>query len=135
MSWLDALKKNDKEFEIIAPIKEEVQEIIIEEPDYFIKDIEEEFEKIYGLKISDIKFDFKEYIENEALPFMNKTIYNNYNYNYYDFYDFIKNNCNNYYKVIKNVDKENKEYFELLKEEENELYDENKENNYNNDWK
>jgi hypothetical protein len=130
MSWLDILKKNDKDFEVISPVKEELKEIIIEEPDYFIKDVEEEFEKIYGLKILDIKFDFREYIQNEALPFMNKTIFGK-----YDFYDFIKNNCINFYKVHKDVEKENNEYLESLNDEENEMLDEFKDNNYDNDWK
>jgi hypothetical protein len=133
MSWLNILKKNDKEFEIASPIKEEVQEIIVEEPDYFIKNIEEEFEKIYGLKILDIKFDFKEYIKNEALPFMNKTIHNN--YNFYDFYDFIKNNCTNYYKLIDRINNENKEYLDSLKEDDHDFFEEFKENNYDNEWK
>ena len=131
MSWLDALKKNDKDFEIASPIKEEVQEIIVEEPDYFIKNIEEEFEKIYGLKILDIKFDFKEYIKDEALPFMNKTIHNN--YNFYDFYDFIKNNCTNYFKLNNRINKENKEYLDSLKEDEHDFFEELKENNYDNE--
>ena len=133
MSWLNILKKNDKDFETVSPIKEEVQEIIVEEPNYFIKNIEEEFEKIYSLKIIDIKFDFKEHIENEALPFMNKTIHTN--YNFYDFYDFIKNNCINYYKLSNNIDKENKEYLDSLKDDEHDFFEEFKENNYDNDWK
>ena len=132
MSWLDILNKNNTEFQVNLLVdKEEVQEIFNEEPDYFIKNVDEEFEKIYNMKIIDIKFDFKEYIQNEELPFMNKTP----NFGKYDFYDFIKNNCKNYYKVDKNVEKSNKEYFDYLKNEENEILEEIKEYNYENDWK
>ena len=132
MSWLDILNKNNTEFQVNLLVdKEEVQEIFNEEPDYFIKNVDEEFEKIYNIKIIDIKFDFKEYIQNEQLPFMNKTP----DVGKYDFYDFIKNNCKNYYKVDKNVEKSNKEYFDYLKNEENEILEEIKEYNYENDWK
>ena len=132
MSWLDILNKNNAEFQVNLLVdKEEVQEVFNEEPDYFIKNVDEEFEKIYNIKIIDIKFDFKEYIQNEQLPFMNKTP----DVGKYDFYDFIKNNCKNYYKVEKNVEKLNKEYFDYLKNEENEILEEIKEYNYENDWK
>lgn len=130
MSWLDILNKNNTEFQVNLLVdKEEVQEIFNEEPDYFIKNVDEEFEKIYNIKIIDIKFDFKEYIQNEQLPFMNKTP----NFGKYDFYDFIKNNCKNYYKLSNNIDKENKKYLDSLKDDEHDFFEEFKENNYENE--
>lgn len=115
MDFLNILKKNDKEFE--KTFIQEVQKIeIIVETDSNIKNAEDEFEKIYMNKIEDIKFDFKEYIENEGYPFLNKT-----NFDGYSFYDFIKYNSINFYDLEVIVENENKEYLEFVQEEEDDF--------------
>ena len=122
MSWVNILKKNDVDFQTSLIIEQEdTLEIKIEDNDPFIKDFNEEFDKIYNSKIIELKLEFKEYIEEEALPFLNKG-----NYTDYTFYDFIKENCYNLEKVKENVDKENEEYLESLEMEENEYYEDNK---------
>ena len=68
--------------------------------------------------IVDIKLEFKDYIDDLCLPFLNK--------NSNIFYDFIKYNCYNLDIVKNKVENENKEYLKELEEmEENEFdYDE-----------
>jgi hypothetical protein len=120
MSWIDILKKNDQEFEIsIDKDIEIIEEIkIIYDPN--IKDIDEEYEKIYSLKIHDILFDFKELIKEDCLPFLNNKSTNDL------FFEFIKFNSNNYYKLKEIIINENQEYLqELHEEEEQEKYESN----------
>ena len=103
MSWIDVLKKNDKEFE-----KKSVNTAKIEIPvenNSDLKDTEEEFEYIFNSTISDIKVDFKDYIDNNALPFLDNISLNDYN-----FYDFIKYNSENFKKLSEKIQKENEEY-------------------------
>lgn len=123
MNFLDILKKNDKEFEKTF-IPEEVEVIDVENDviDHFIKNVDDEYEKIYTEKIQDIKFDFKEYIDNEGYPFLNKT-----NFEDYTFYDFIKYNSVNFYDLEIEVENDNKDYLESLQKEDNENYEEYKE--------
>lgn len=123
MSWLDILKKNDKEFDKNIKLSEieQEEENNINEIDSNIKDIEEEFDKIYLDKIIDIKLELKEYIDCEALPFLNK---NNYTDN--NFYNFIKYNSENYFKLEVKIEKENEAYLESIEIEDNEIYDEYK---------
>lgn len=119
MSWLNILKKNDVEFQTSFVIKEEEKiEIKIEEKDPFIKDFNEEFDKIYSSKITEIKFEFKEYIEEEGFPLFNER-----NDTDYTFYDFIKENSYNFGTVKESVEIENEEYLESLIVEDNEYYD------------
>ena len=123
MSWVDILKKNDSEFETI--LSEEnitIQEEKIQILDLNIKDLDEEFDKIYFDKILEIKLEFKEFIEDEAFPFLNKRNTTNYN-----FYDFIKENSTNLYCLKELVDKENTEYLNDIEIEENEYYEDNRE--------
>ena len=122
MNWLEILKKEDKEFEVSK--KKDIEsndEIIIEEEDLFLKKTDDEFEKEYMNKILDIKDELIEYIQHNALPFLNKTDQTTTAFN---FYEFIKNNCLNYLEVEKSVNKENEEYLEDLKKEEEEAYEE-----------
>ena len=116
MSFLEILKKNDINFSTKIEKKEDIKEQIefIEDP--FIKDHEEEFDIIYSNKIYDIKLEFREIIDNMALPFLN--ILNKSNYN---FYDFIKFNSTNIDKIKIKTEKENQEYLKDL-EEDNEEY-------------
>ena len=127
MNWLNAIKKNDSEFNNYI----EKKEIIIPDKKVFIidlniKDPDEEFELLYNNKIIDLKLEFLEIINNEGLPFLNnKKILNNI---YNKFFDFIKYNSKNYDNVIKNVEKQNIEYLnqtELSYEENlnNDTYD------------
>jgi hypothetical protein len=123
MSWLEILKKNDKEFDKNIKLSEinQEEEDNINEIDSNIKDIEEEFDKIYLDKIVDIKLELKEYIDSDALPFLNK---NNYTDN--NFYNFIKYNSENYFKLEVEIEKENELYLESIEIEDNEIYDEYK---------
>lgn len=127
MSWLNILKKNDVEFQTSFVTKEEEEiEIKIEEKDPFIKDFNEEFDKIYSSKITEIKFEFKEYIEEEGFPLFNER-----NDTDYTFYDFIKENSYNFGTVKESIEIENEEYLESLIIEEHEY---NEEKDYTDYW-
>ena len=103
MSWSDILKKNDKEFQKTI-IKKDIVEIKDCDVDPNIKDADEEFDFTYR---NNIKIELKEIIEHEALPFMNSSKLNDYN-----FYDFIKYNSENFDKIILNIEKDNNNYIE-----------------------
>lgn len=111
MSWANILKKNDKEFQTeFYKENNENETIYIEEKDPYIKNIDDEFEYVYMDKIMDIKDDFKEYIDFQALPFLNKN-----NSSTLNFYNFIKENCFNLLKLKEIIDKENTEYLDEFK--------------------
>ena len=112
MTWANILNKNKKEFETKTKT-EEIRYEIINYVNHDLKDYDEEFENSYNIKIYDLQSDFKEFIREKALPFMDKTI----NFKY-SFYDFIKNHSQNYLDVIEKVNKENDEYLKELEEEE-----------------
>ena len=117
MSWASILKTNDKEFETSLKNEEEILESDIEEHDHRILDVDDEFDHKYAINIYDIKFDFKLFLEEECLPFLNKKFYNG---EEYQFYEFIKYNSENYYKLSEKIDEENAEY---LKQAETEYED------------
>jgi len=117
MSWTSILKSNDKEFETSLNIEEEVIEDDIEEHDPRILDVDDEFDNKHAINIYDIKFDFKLFLEEECLPFLDKKFFNG---EEYQFYEFIKYNSENYYKLSEKVDQKNAEY---LKQAENEYED------------
>ena len=117
MSWTSILKSNDKEFETSLNIEEEVIEDDIEEHDPRILDVDDEFDNKHAINIYDIKFDFKLFLEEECLPFLDKKFFNG---EEYQFYEFIKYNSENYYKLSEKVDEENAEY---LKQAETEYED------------
>jgi hypothetical protein len=119
MNWTDVLKKNNKEFQKKIPEKI-IEDNTEEEIDYNIKDYEDEFDTLHSYDIVEIKIDFKDYIDNLSLPFLDKDINSPFNNNNI-FYDFIKYNSVNLINIKNNVEKENEEYL-------NELYDE--EDNY-----
>jgi hypothetical protein len=96
---------------------EEVIEDDIEEHDPRILDVDDEFDNKHAINIYDIKFDFKLFLEEECLPFLDKKFFNG---EEYQFYEFIKYNSENYYKLSEKVDQENAEY---LKQAENEYED------------
>jgi hypothetical protein len=121
MSWLEVLKKNDKEFDTSVDTTQ-IEEEVIEEDIYrtlIFKDGENEFDRLYLSKITEIKCELQDHLVDNALPFLDKL-----NNNDYGFYDFIKETSYNYYEVKEKVDKENDE---IKKEEdelnEDELYD------------
>ena len=117
MNWATILKKNDKEFETSLNIEEDKNEEDIEEHDPHILDVDDEFDNKHAINIYDIKFDFKLFLEEECLPFLDKKFFNG---EEYQFYEFIKYNSENYYKLSEKVDQENAEY---LKQSENEYED------------
>jgi hypothetical protein len=122
-SWIDILKKNDKEFETKLKKDDIVENNIENIEDTNIKDVDDEFEREYSLIIHDIMFDFKEYIKEEQLPFMNKLNMTG----KYLVEDFFKYFSTNYNDIKDKVEKENEEYLKELEEEENELIEENSE--------
>jgi hypothetical protein len=107
MSWLEVVNKNSKEFESSEKnLVIEQEEINIDLLDSLIlKDPEDEFERLYFSKIIDLKIDFSDYLQDEALPFLDS--FNR--ENDYSFYNFIKYHSHNYYNIIENVNKENDE--------------------------
>jgi hypothetical protein len=115
-NWVSVLNKNKIEFETKIEKNLEKTEIIEENNDFsynldFFRDIDDEFEHKYLTKICDLKYEFKKYIENECLPFINKSYYG-----INDFYDFIKYNCTNYYTLEEEI---NQEYEKMIEEENN----------------
>ena len=115
MSWINILKKNDKEFE--KPVE---TKIIIEEEKVHIYDcniliLEDEFEYMYLNKIINIITEFKDYIYNDFLPFF-QCQYKDDKDDKYDLYDFIKYNCIEYYDLSDKVNRENELYLKELEE-------------------
>ena len=113
MSWAQILKKNDKEFETGTSKNDILEEFNNNETDNSLLntddllDIDDEFDHKYFSKIVDLKIEFKEYIDFEALPFFNL----NTNIDYSNtFYDFIKNNSENYKKLVIEIENINEEY-------------------------
>lgn len=129
MSWLDTVKKNDIDFETSLNKEEldEEEEGIIEE-DYNILDPDDEFYRIYSNIVVDLKIEFKDYIDDQAFPFLD----NNLNFSEYIFFNFIKYNSLNYKKVYNDVIKENEEYLKMKEEDEENEYNDNI---YDNDYK
>ena len=113
MSWVNILKKNDKEFQKDIP-KKKVKEPAIIVHDNYLKNHEDEFDLLYSSKIIDIKLEFKEYIENLCLPFLDKN--KKFNDISYNINDYIKYNCTNLLKLKNNIEEENEEYLKELEE-------------------
>lgn len=82
-----------------------------EENDLHILDPDEEFEKDWLYSMICIKTDFRKYIEENYLKYMNEL--NNVKYN---FFDFIKENSVNYDECKEKVEEKNEEYFKELEE-------------------
>jgi uncharacterized NAD(P)/FAD-binding protein YdhS len=122
MSFKDILNKNNKKFETKSKVdNKSIDNIVYYNPE--LKDYDEEFDRIYDLKVYDLRFDFGEFIKDQCLPFLDKT----HNFNY-SFYDFIKNNSENYLEIIEIVDKDNEIYLKELEEEEEKYMLESHEN-------
>ena len=139
LSFLEIAKLNKdkvvkKEVVVVESKKEENNNDLYNEEyedDINIKNSNSEFEKLYDMKIIDIKCDFLELIrKNYNYKFFFNNQHNSLKYN---FYDFIKHCSNNYYDIIKNTNKENEVYLKILDEEERkkEEFEENYENDEN----
>lgn len=113
MSWVNILKKNDKEFQKDIPKKKVKEHVNIVQDDN-LKNYDEIFDLIYSSKIIDIKLEFKEYIENLCLPFLDKN--KKINDVSYNINDYIKYNSNNLTKLKNNIEAENEEYLKELEE-------------------
>jgi hypothetical protein len=121
MDWINILKKNNKDFEKETK-KPHVEETVFVINDPNIKNYEDEFDIKYSSKIIDIKLEFKEYIEELCLPFLDKN--RSFTDVSYNINDYIKYNCNNLIKIKNSVEKENEEYLKENEEfEENYNYD------------
>ena len=124
MSWLNILKKVDKDFE--TSVSKDID--IIEEDDneltYIneLKDVDDEFDIKYGIDIYDLQFDFKNFIHDSLLPFMDihPSLICNLNNT---FYNFIKNNSENYYNVLDDVNKWNEMITNEYENNEDSAYD------------
>ncbi len=81
-----------------------------------IKNPNDEFEREYMSKIFDLKLEFKDEIEQEGLPFMNRL----HNVNY-TFFDYIKYNSNNFRKIINKVTLHNEEYLREINDDDNDI--------------
>ena len=118
MDWKSVVSKNsDKNIEPIDKLDEDIidkNENIIKDNCYLVSylDIDDEFEFAYSRKISYIKEEFKDFINFNALPFMDKHM--NFEFN---FYDFIKNNSLNYLKIEKKVIQHNDDIDKEIAEE------------------
>jgi len=138
LSFLEIAKLNKdkivKKEEVVSETKKEENNNNNNEEyehDINIKNSDLEFEKVYDMKIIDIKSDFLDFVrKNYSYKFFFNNQYNTLQYN---FYDFIKHCSNNYYDIIKNTNKENEAYTKILEEEERkkEEYEENYENDEN----
>lgn len=130
MNWASILKKNDKEFDTKCIKSNKSDDLEIDNNyknkyiDTNIKDIDSEFDNIYSIKIMDLKYDFKEYINELALPFLDGTDKN-------AFYNFIKNNCSNYTKLEKEINSTNEEYINEIQNQNDEIFYDNKANRFN----
>lgn len=127
ISFIDILKLNNDNVPLVK--KEEKKEEYIDEEELkynaFLKDVDEEFDYLYMAKINDIQFEFKEYLKENAYPFMDKLNLNN-----YGFFDFIKYSSENYDKLITKIQKENEENANEKHDDDDEIYfDVNYENN------
>jgi hypothetical protein len=117
-SFLEALKDNDKEFEVKREEKGIEEEVEEPSQEYNFKNIEDEFEHLHNYDLICIKTDFMEYLRYNYLPFLNNYM----NKTEYTLMNFIKYNCTNYYKLEDDVNKYNEELINEDKEGEDDDY-------------
>ena len=120
--WSEIIKINDKEFEKKnkknvedGDYEKNIEKIIY---NHNLKNIDDEFEKIYNNIIIDIKVDFENYINEQCMPFLD----NHLNYKNYNFYDFLKYNSQNYIDITNKVKIENEEILRDNEKDEEEEY-------------
>ena len=118
MTWLDIVKKEDKEFEIK---KEEIvkEHTIIQSKQNIYLDPTIEFEHKYNDNLMNIKFDFIDYIKHFCYPFMDNPFHLDYN-----IFDFMKQHSCEYSKVIDYVEQVNKDIDKEIEEEQKDLEEE-----------
>ena len=105
------MSRADKEIiKVVKPKEPDIYEV-----DLNVKDIDEEFEKIYSNVLIDIKIDFREYIKDICLPFLDKINGQSI------FYDFMKYNSKNFETLCNDVYKFNENYFREVEEYEIEM--------------
>ena len=129
MSWVNILKKNDKEFEtVIEEKKKEVKKVEEEIINYDYKNIDDEFDYKYSYKISCIMVEFDDFLRKEFLPFNDKCVLNKTFNPDYTFFDFIKFNSTEFQQISKyvnnyndDIDKEIEEERKKLEEEDDEI--------------
>lgn len=131
MSWASIVSKNDKPFEKEIIKEELIEEIVHIEYDHNILDVDDEFDNLYFRKIIEIKIEFKDLINDLALPFLdNNNTFNKSLSELYNFNDFIKENSVNYTKLSIKIDNENNEYLTNLENEEYDEYNEEYKDDY-----
>jgi len=125
MNYADIAKKNTDVIQPKIKKEEKKKEIVVynKYSDLVFKDIEDEYDFKYLREITDISIDFRDYIYNNYLPFMDRMI----NVEYH-IYDFLKYNSIEYNKTLQQVEDYNnnlmKEYDKELEEIEKEMIEE-----------
>lgn len=125
MNYADIAKKNTDVIQPKIKKEEEKKEIVVynKYSDLVFKDIEDEYDFKYLREITDISIDFRDYINKNYLPFMDRMI----NVEYH-IYDFLKYNSIEYNKTLQQVEDYNnnlmKEYDKELEEIEKEMIEE-----------
>lgn len=118
MTWLDIIKKNNKEFKIEKK-EEKQEEIIVESHNYIYQNVDVEFDHLYNIQLTDIKQDFIEYINHLCYPFMDNSFHLGYN-----IFDYMKQHSCEYSKVIEQVEQVNKDIDKEIEEEQKEMEEE-----------
>jgi hypothetical protein len=119
MNWAKIVENSSDlvQTDLKKEIKKEEQEIVYNPYSVLdFRNVEDEFLDNYIRKIENISFEFKEFIYNNYLPFMDKNINVKYN-----LYDFIKDNCNEYNKLYKEIEVYNNQLIEEYNKEMEEL--------------
>ena len=109
MNWSEVAKKNKDKKQKKIVVQEEIKEKVEYNPysELNFKDVDDEFDYKYLDKMTDISIEFRDFISNNYLPFMDKRININ-----YDIYDLIKDHSYEYEKEMEEIRKE-------IEEEEN----------------
>lgn len=124
MSWVNILKKDNKEFDKPIVLEEKKENIIEEYINPWYKDPDEEFEYEYSNKVTDIVIDFDDFLAKNFLPFNDKCVLDKtFNLNY-RFHDFIKYHSKQYEKICKHVTEYNNDIDREIEEENKKLEEE-----------
>ena len=119
MNWAKIVENSSDlvQIDLKKEIKKEKEEVIYNPYSVLdFRNVENEFLDNYIRKIENISFEFKQFVYNNYLPFMDKNINVKYN-----LYDFIKNNCNEYNKLYKEIEVYNNQLIEEYNKEMEEL--------------
>lgn len=119
MNWAKIVENSSDliQKDLKKEIKKEEKEIVYNPYSVLdFRNIEDEFLDTYIRKIENISFEFKQFVYNNYLPFMDKNINVKYN-----IYDFIKDNCHEYNKLYKEIEGYNNQLIEEYNKEMEEL--------------